>query len=269
MFGFTLTEVQKTYLSHRKFVFAANFHNNGQILGAMIPEYLALFSLLGSANVFVTIFENGKWCLPNLARIICLFMWHLFLTSSCFGIGFPGSKDNTKDKLREFAAELAKLNVAHHIVLSDAKSWNATRADMSERIAFMARVRNAALVPLLATASSITPHYNTSNDLARRAAVIATLDRQDGGLTRVSPPSHRDAEAATIESIEEISEWVRGGATEVLSSVVPKGSPGSRAYDTATAFPVTLINQHPLQSWTANPDATSILFINDVYFTVS
>ena len=79
MLGLSLTDAHKTYLSTRRFVFAANFHNNGAVLRAMTAEYLALFALLGPANVFVTIFENGTatgFGFMALARACAVEVWY-------------------------------------------------------------------------------------------------------------------------------------------------------------------------------------------------
>jgi hypothetical protein len=293
MHGLSLTDAQKTYLSTRRFVFAANFHNNGAVLRAMTSEYLALFTLLGPANVFVAIFENGT----RLAG--CHVMWHVGVIGSCdvgitlsvervcIHVVFPefwrlcanlhecvavlssssGSDDDTKAQLEAFAAALSAQHIAHHIILSNLQTWNHNNKDapMSDRIAFMARVRNAALLPIL------TPISTDPNAMSDAAAVLAhdarlTLARRlrqeadvreavahksrvagvdghshvippDRPITgrggRTSIPSQAEAEATTVESLPELTQWLRQEAHQVFSNIAPTGLD---AFHAAAAF---------------------------------
>ncbi|KAJ1966009.1 hypothetical protein GGI12_000383 [Dipsacomyces acuminosporus] len=97
--------------SLRVFV-AVNLYNNEHILPNMATQLLAFADLLGSDSVFLSIYENG-------------------------------SKDGTKDILRQFDRALEILRIPHRIVTDEQP-----RPSRYHRIEYMAKIRNRALEPL-------------------------------------------------------------------------------------------------------------------------
>jgi hypothetical protein len=215
---FEPTQEQIDRLHGQNHFFAANFHNNAEVLKQQIPVYMSLFATIGERNVFVSIFENG-------------------------------SNDGTQDLLRFFASELESRNIAHHIVLSKTASWNGdgavTNATMAQRIAFMAQVRNAAMLPLL----QVGIHTQQSNGAATDS------------LHQISA---QEMAERTAMSIADLEKWIDSVAFEILSSVIPPQASGAKVTAALTQ------SNNPLRAWLVAPARpTSVLFVNDVFFSVS
>lgn len=227
---FEMSQAQVDYVQARHHYFAANFHNNEAILQTQIPIYLQLFETLGERNCFISIFENG-------------------------------SKDGTQTLLRSFATELRTRGIGFHIVMSAAASWNADgaikNATMAQRIEFMARARNAAMLPLLQVSSG-----------AQQPATAAAGGAHQATISSQTAAAATAATAAAADDVA-IQEWVRAQASEVLSSVTSVASDDAAAVKLAA---VMKAQESPLHAWTSGADATrpvSVLFANDVYFTVA
>ncbi|KAJ2860571.1 hypothetical protein GGH94_005422 [Coemansia aciculifera] len=91
---------------------AANLHNSQKVLPNMALQLLALADTLGHDRVFLSIYENG-------------------------------SRDRTKEILRQFDSTLSALGIAHRIFTD-----NKRKPRHIHRIEYLAKVRNLALEPL-------------------------------------------------------------------------------------------------------------------------
>lgn len=260
------------------YFFAANFHNNAAVLVQQIPIYLSLFSTLGDRNVFVSVFENG-------------------------------SKDDTHRLLREFAAELRARGIKHHIVLSATSSWNAdghlANVTMAQRIAFMARVRNAALLPLLQSVTAaddskriVKSLQQTSGNVAAAALAAAGLVGTGKGTAAgaagaknsaaAAPPTQDEAER-TAPSVPDMEAWLRKHASEIISSstdspwtaAAQASSSAAKATEqqsqSASASTVASMTDYAAHAFAeferqqhgGKVGTGKVLFVNDVFFSES
>ncbi|OMH85676.1 Alpha-1,3-mannosyltransferase CMT1 [Zancudomyces culisetae] len=104
-------EKNNKHKKHPRYFFAANLHNNEEILPQFMQELLRVFEFLGFENVYMSIYENG-------------------------------STDKTKEMLESFSARLEEYKVQHRLNMENSK-----RPENSHRIEYLANVRNKALEP--------------------------------------------------------------------------------------------------------------------------
>lgn len=95
------------------FFFVANMYNNEEVLPNWINEFMELANILGTENVFLSIFEND-------------------------------SRDSTSDLLGEFRNLLEQSNIKNKIVTSKGEFIRGNQ----ERITYLTKIRNQGLVPL-------------------------------------------------------------------------------------------------------------------------
>ncbi|GBB97986.1 hypothetical protein RclHR1_03110018 [Rhizophagus clarus] len=133
-------------LSQRKIFIAANFYNNEDILSNFNEQLLELVQILGTENVYISIFENG-------------------------------SKDNTKLFLQILQSTLDAMDVANTIIIDDTPKHY-----ISRRIPYLANLRNKVLEPLLKQAEKGN-HFDKVlffNDIIWRVSDILTLLKTNG-----------------------------------------------------------------------------------------
>lgn len=108
------------------YFFAANFFNNEAILPHWSKEFIRLVTLIGPERVFLSVYEND-------------------------------SKDNTKQLLEQLKRELSRVGVKHSIIMEN----NDMRKNYTDRIEYLAVVRNYAMEPLFNFVENRThPHTN-------------------------------------------------------------------------------------------------------------
>ncbi|KAJ2052591.1 hypothetical protein GGI08_004993 [Coemansia sp. S2] len=99
---------------------AANLHNSEKVLPNMAAQFLLLAETLGRDRVFISIYENG-------------------------------SKDKTKEILRQFNETLDALGIGHRIIANDT-----AKPEHVHRIEYLAKVRNVAMEPLYSSGAKFS-----------------------------------------------------------------------------------------------------------------
>jgi alpha-1,3-mannosyltransferase len=107
-----------------RFLISANLHNSADILPHWVTQLTAALRALPPENVFVSIYESG-------------------------------SGDGTGGWLRQLALRLALLGVRSRITVGG----NVTRQEGEQRIAYLAKLRNEALAPMLGAQPEFQPDY--------------------------------------------------------------------------------------------------------------
>ena len=107
------TLIDADRIHHQRFFVAINLHNNEAIIPDFLVQLLPVLQFIGRRNLFVSIFESG-------------------------------SRDQTKTYLRFLELFLSTWKIPFLIRIS-----SETRSYFDHRIAYLARVRNEALKPLL------------------------------------------------------------------------------------------------------------------------
>lgn len=169
---------------------------------------------------------------------------------------------------------------------------------MADRIGFMAKIRNAAMFPLLQvsvpTERDFVPVVNGTSSAA--SLVISSATPSSTTTIINSPPvfptrpSQAQAEQMAL-SLPELAEWIREMATEVVTTydgrapselttdvakMKDSSSSSDAKSDTHSKPAISPIlgelpssKPHPLSTWAnKHADQVTIMFINDVFFSV-
>ena len=116
-----------------KVFIVSNLYNSEEILPAYSSSLQRLIEMLGVDNVFVSIYESH-------------------------------STDQTKPMLRQLDRELAQSNVSHRILIDDRAERKGKMSAVSDRLSFLADLRNTAMQPLVQAADMFS-HVLWINDI--------------------------------------------------------------------------------------------------------